>query len=61
MDELEKLRAKRLEKLKSQFSPDDKEKKNMTFPDKSITLTGEQVIKKAGEYPLLVVDCWAPW
>lgn len=51
MDELEKIREmKRKEMLRE-----------LSYPKESIEITGENLVHLLKKYPLLVVDCWAPW
>ena len=59
-EELEKIRTKKLDSMKEKMSgnpgnPED------NYPGEPVVLTEgnfEDFIKK---YPLVVVDCWAPW
>lgn len=52
--ELEQIRRKKIEELTQSQSQSE-------FPDKPITLSGENVEDVGNKFPLLVVDCWAEW
>ena len=52
-DELEEIRKKKLEKLlKGQRNP---------WPDKPIEIVDNDFERTLSEYPLVLIDFWAPW
>lgn len=56
-DELEFIRRRKLEGLMS--SAKESEPKN--WPNEPVAVTDETFNSFIHEYPLVVVDCWAPW
>jgi len=59
-EELKKIRMKKLMELKRKFL-DDKQEKQIAFPKEPIELTDASFSKFVQKYPLVVIDCWAPW
>ena len=59
-EELKKIRMKKLMELKRKFSG-DKQEKQIAFPNEPIELTDASFSKFVQKYPLVVIDCWAPW
>ena len=59
-EELKKIRMKKLMELKRKFSG-DKQEKQIAFPKEPIELTDASFSKFVQKYPLVVIDCWAPW
>jgi len=59
-EELKKIRMKKLMELKRKFL-DDKQEKQISFPKEPIELTDASFSKFVQKYPLVVIDCWAPW
>lgn len=60
MDDLETIKAKRLEELKKHYMNRGKtmEKK---WPETPIHLLDADIEDTIKKYPTLVIDCWAPW
>jgi thioredoxin 1 len=59
VDELDEIRKKKLEKMKSEMNkPTTPE---VIFPNKPVVLTDETIESAANQYPILIVDCWAEW
>ncbi len=54
MDELNALRQKRMDLLK-------KELHKREYPGEALEVDGTTFDELVSRYPLLVVDCWAPW
>lgn len=54
MDELNALRQKRMDLLK-------KELHKREYPGEALEVDGTAFDELVSRYPLLVVDCWAPW
>ena len=59
-EELKKIRMKKLMELKRKLL-DDKQEKQIAFPKEPIELTDASFSKFVQKYPLVVIDCWAPW
>jgi thioredoxin 1 len=53
--ETENIKKKKMEQLLERFKGSDK------MPAKPLTVTDEDMPDVVREYPLVVVDCWAPW
>jgi len=51
MDELEKIKKKKLRELM----------KKSQYPDKPIEITDNNFDSMINEYPLILIDCWAAW
>ena len=60
MDELEKIRIKKLEQLKKQYMNGEK-KMDEGMPNKPIDITDADIDGYIEKYQSLVIDCWAPW
>jgi len=58
MDELEVIRKKKMDQLKKDFSRDMERE---SFPNSPVTVTDANLKDLVLKYPLIVVDCWAPW
>jgi thioredoxin 1 len=59
VDELDEIRKKKLEKMKSEMNKPTKTE--VIFPNKPVVLTDETIESAAKQYPILIVDCWAEW
>jgi thioredoxin 1 len=59
VDDLDEIRKKKLEKMKSEMNKPDKPE--VILPNKPVVLTDETMESAASQYPLLIVDCWAEW
>ncbi len=59
-DELEEIKRRKLEQLKMKYMYGDK-KMNENPPDVPVKVTDADIETKVKKYPLMVVDCWAPW
>jgi thioredoxin 1 len=60
MNELEKLRKKKLEDLKKKYMNGGK-KMETEFPNAPLTLTDADVEQTVNKFETLIIDCWAPW
>ncbi len=60
MDELEKIRTKKLEQLKKQYMNGEK-KMDEGMPNTPIDITDADIDEYIKKYQSLVIDCWAPW
>jgi thioredoxin 1 len=60
MDSLEAIKKKKLEQLKKQYMNGGKtmEKK---WPDTPVHLLDADIDENIQKYPIIVIDCWAPW
>ncbi|SFM79530.1 thioredoxin [Methanolobus profundi] len=54
MDELESIRQKRMQEL--QHSLEQKQ-----YPSSTVTISDALFDEFVSKYPLVLVDCWAPW
>ncbi len=60
MDELERIKQKKLEELKQRYmNGGQKPMENM--PDSPVPVTDADFNEHIQKYDTLVVDCWAPW
>jgi thioredoxin 1 len=60
MDDLEVLKKKKLEQLKKQYMNRGKTMEKM-WPDTPIQLLDADIDETMKKYPIIVIDCWAPW
>jgi len=60
MDELEEIKRKKLEQLKLRYMKGGN-KMNEDLLDVPIEVTDADMDTKIKKYPLIIVDCWAPW
>jgi len=54
-DELEAIRRKKMEELKSGAG------KGAQWPNEPVVVTDADFDAFVAKYPLVVIDCWAPW
>jgi len=55
--ELEKIRQKKMEELMRKIPGEEK----TGWPNEPIPITDETLQETVQRYPLVVIDCWAPW
>jgi thioredoxin len=60
MDDLEVIKKKKLEQLKKQYMTGGKSMENK-WPDTPIQLLDADIDATMKKYPMIVIDCWAPW
>ena len=60
IDELEEIKRKKLEQLKMKYMNGGK-KMEKNSPDVPLKVTDADIETNIKKYPLMVVDCWAPW
>jgi thioredoxin 1 len=60
IDELEEIKRRKLEQLKTKYMKGDKKMKE-NYPEVPIKITDADIEENIKKYPLMVVDCWAPW
>jgi len=56
MDELEKIRERKMQELMSRCS-----QAGRTMPDSPVHVTDADFESLIQKYPLMVIDCWAAW
>lgn len=60
-DELERIRMKKLKELVESQQSGDAQEKGQNWPTTPIEVTDTTVVQIINSYPLVVIDCWAPW
>ena len=60
IDELEEIKRGKLEQLKIKYMNGGK-KMEENLPDAPLKVTDADIETNIKKYPLMVVDCWAPW
>lgn len=60
MDDLEAIKMKKLEQLKKQYMKGEKTMETK-WPDTPIHLLDADIDETIKKYPMIVIDCWAPW
>lgn len=60
-DEIEDIRRKKKLEMLDRLGKRDKPEEKTEAPDKPIELDDGSMDGAIQSYPLLVVDCWAPW
>ena len=60
IDELEEIKRRKLEQLKIKYMKGDK-KMEENPPDVPLKVTDADIEANIKKYPIMVIDCWAPW
>ncbi|UCF07232.1 MAG: thioredoxin [Thermoplasmata archaeon] len=60
MDELETIRARKLEELMTDMQPPSV-RLERKMPNKPVEVTDQNFSSMIRDYGFIVVDCWAPW
>ena len=60
MNELEKIRNKKLEQLKKQYMNGDRNMEE-NMPNTPLQVTDADIDENIKKYQTIVIDCWAPW
>jgi thioredoxin 1 len=60
MDDLETIKKKKLEQLKKQYMKGGNTMENK-WPDTPVHILDADIEETIKKYPILVIDCWAPW
>ena len=60
MDDLDVIKMKKLEQLKKHYMKGGKTMETK-WPDTPIHLLDVDIDETIKKYPMLVIDCWAPW
>ena len=61
MDELDKLRKKKLGEYAERYMKGDNKMEKSNWPDTPIQLSDADMDENIKKYDTVVVDCWAPW
>lgn len=61
MDDLEEIRNKKMEQLKKQYMNGGKKNMSEDMPDTPLHVDDSNIDSTVNKYPVMVVDCWAPW
>jgi thioredoxin 1 len=59
LDELEEIKKKKMEKMMNEMNKPTAP--SIDLPDKPIVVTDKTIDAAAGQYPVFILDCWAPW
>jgi len=59
IEELEKIRQKKLQELRRRTMPE--KQTNPDWPSEPLHTTDISIQQTVQKYPLVVIDCWAPW
>nr|WP_321497360.1 thioredoxin [uncultured Methanolobus sp.] len=54
MDDIESIRQKRMQQLQQSLEKKD-------YPSDTVTISDASFNEFVSKYPLVLVDCWAPW
>ncbi len=60
MDELKRIRQRRMGNLKNQLGKRPTQEE-LSWPNTPIHVTDATLASTIKKYPLIVIDCWAPW
>jgi thioredoxin 1 len=61
MENLQEIRKRKMEQLKKQYMNGGKKNMVKNMPDIPLPINDADIDSIVNKYPLLVVDCWAPW
>ena len=59
--EIERIKAKKMREMEARMKSRKEGKKGEQLIDHPLTLDDSSFIPTVRKYPLVVVDCWAPW
>jgi len=59
--EIERIKAKKMREMEARMKSKKEGKKGEQLIDHPLTLDDSSFIPTVRKYPLVVVDCWAPW
>ena len=59
--EIEQIKAKKMREMEARLKAKKEGKKGEQLIDHPLTLDDSSFIPTVRKYPLVVVDCWAPW
>lgn len=61
MEDLQEIRKRKMERLKKQYINGGKKNMEKNMPDTPLHINDADIDSIVNKYPLIVVDCWAPW
>ena len=61
MDDLQEIRNKKIEQLRKQYMNGGKKNMSENMPDTPLHIDDSNIDTTVNKYPVMVVDCWAPW
>ena len=61
MDDLQEIRNRKREQLKKQYMNGGKKNMEENMPDTPLPINDANIDSTVNKYPILVIDCWAPW
>ena len=61
MDDLQEIRNKKMEQLKKIYMNGGKKNMDENIPDTPLQISDSNIDSTVNKYPVLVIDCWAPW
>ena len=62
MDELDEIRKKKMERMMNEINkPQETPEPKVQLPDKPVVVSDNDIDSAIGQYPLLILDCWAEW
>ena len=61
MDDLQEIRNKKMEQLKKIYMNGGKKNMDENMPDTPLNISDSNIDSTVSKYPVIVIDCWAPW
>jgi thioredoxin 1 len=61
MDDLQEIRNKKMEQLKKIYMNGGKKNMDENMPDTPLQISDSNIDSTVSKYPVIVIDCWAPW
>ena len=61
MDDLQEIRNKKMEQLKKIYMNGGKKNMDENIPDTPLQISDSNIDSTVNKYPVIVIDCWAPW
>jgi len=61
MDDLQEIRNKKMEQLKKIYMNGGKKNMDENMPDTPLQISDSNIDSTVNKYPVIVIDCWAPW
>ena len=61
MDDLQEIRNRKREQIKKQYMNGGKKNMEENMPDTPLPINDANINSTVNKYPILVIDCWAPW
>jgi len=60
-NDLNEIRKRKMEQYKKRYINGGNKKMEENMPDAPVHITDNDMDENIKKYPLLIVDCWAPW